>query len=88
MKTEECIKELQNLRDEAQEKINNLTDNPKKFVLQQKLDRISGDVDEALRNNNDSVLEKLREELVEFITIEVEDPIKLLKQVCRYPRRD
>ena len=88
MKTEECIKELQNLRDEAQEKINNLTDNPKKFVLQQKLDRIYGDVDEALRNNNDSVLEKLREELVEFITIEVEDPIKLLKQVCRYPRRD
>ena len=88
MKTEECIKELRNLRDEAQEKINNLSDSSKKFVLQQKLERISGDVDEALRNKNDNVLEKLREELVEFIAIEVEDPIKLLKQVCRYPCLD
>ncbi|MBE6493295.1 MAG: hypothetical protein E7Z84_01610 [Methanosphaera stadtmanae] len=77
-------KQLQNLRDEAQEKINNLGDSPKKFELQQKLDRISDDVDEAVRNNDDYGLEKLQEELVEFIATEVEDPKELLKQLALY----
>ncbi len=88
MKTEKCFKEVQNLRDEAQEKINNLTDESKKILLQQKLDRISDDINEAVTNNNEYELEKLRKELTEFIFIEVGNPNDLLKKVCHFPRRD
>ncbi len=84
MTTEKNIKELHNLKDEAQEKINNLSDSSKKFELQEKLDRISTDVDEAIQNNDDYSLEKLKEELVEFIATEVEDPKELLKQLALY----
>lgn len=85
MKTEKNIKELE---DEAQEKINNLTDGPKKNALQQKLDRISNDVDEAVRNDDAHELEKLKQELTEFVFIEVGNPNELLKRVCHFPRPD